>query len=91
MSVFHGGSPFTMVRDMGEGYVMLTPQKLKRFTLNDLLKLKEELDRQTRILRTEVPAAGDAQAIQKHNRKMQRLSSGGRVINTEIQAKRKKS
>ena len=79
-----------MVKDIAEGYTLLSKPKMKRFTVNDLQRLKEEIDNTVRNLRGDAPDAADYMAIQKHNRKIQRLMSANRMIQTEMQDKRRR-
>ncbi len=73
MSVFLGGSAYTMVRDIAEGYIIATELTFKKFQRADFQAFGFELDKLMRETRAAVPPTGDVEATQKRHRKMQRL------------------
>ncbi len=72
---FPGGSAYALVRDMAEGYFLVTERTFKTMTRADLEQLTFELDRHLRELRGDQPSLEDLQAIQLRQRRMQRLNS----------------
>jgi hypothetical protein len=72
---FPGGSAYAMVRDVAEGYLLVTERTFKTLTRGDLDQLTFEIDRHLRELRGDQPALDDLQAIQLRQRRMQRLNS----------------
>ncbi|HPR63142.1 MAG TPA: hypothetical protein PK014_02880 [Thermoanaerobaculia bacterium] len=90
MSSFIGGSPFAMVRDISEGYILLSAPKLKRFSIQDLQRLREELEKVTRTMRGEMPDSSDTAKLQSHQRKLMRLVSASRVVQQEMTAKHRR-
>jgi hypothetical protein len=72
---FPGGSAYAMVRDVAEGYFLVTERTFKTMTRADLEQLTFEIDRHLRELRGDQPALDDLQAIQLRQRRMQRLNS----------------
>jgi hypothetical protein len=64
-----------MVRDVAEGYLLVTERTFKTMTRPELDQLAFEFDRHLRELRGEQPSLDDLAAIQLRQRKMQRLNS----------------
>lgn len=73
MSVFIGGSAFAMARDITEGYIIVSEHTFKKFHTADLAALQFEFEKLIRELRAEVVPADEVEAVQKKNRKLQRL------------------
>jgi hypothetical protein len=76
MSAFLGGSAYTMVRDIADGYVIATELTFKKFQTFGF-----ELDKLLREIRGNVPPTGDVDATQKRHRKMQRLQQALTIAN----------
>jgi hypothetical protein len=72
---FPGGSAYAMVRDVAEGYLLITDRTFKTMTRADLDQLTFEIDRHLRELRGDQPSLDDLAAIQQRQRRMQRLNS----------------
>jgi hypothetical protein len=72
---FPGGSAYAMVRDVAEGYLLVTERTFKNLSRADLEQLTFEIDRHTRELRGDQPPLDDLQAIQLRQRRLQRLNS----------------
>jgi hypothetical protein len=89
MGNFIGGSPFTMVRDLGEGYILLAESQLKKFTVPELDQLRLELEKQTREMRGSPPPQDQPQEIQVHQRKLMRLTGALRMILGRLQKMRR--
>jgi hypothetical protein len=77
---FPGGSAYALVRDMAEGYFLVTERTFKTMTRADLEQLTFELDRHLRELRGDQPSLDDLQAIQLRQRRMQRLNSALNMV-----------
>jgi len=75
MAVFPGGSAYAMVKDIAEGYLLVTERTYARFAKPELDQLLFELDRALRDVRGSQPAIDDLAAVQQRNRKIQRLNS----------------
>ena len=73
MSVFTGGSAYTMVRDIADGFVLPTELTFKQFRTNDFVTFSQEADKFLREIRGNAPLASDVEATQKRHRRMQRL------------------
>jgi hypothetical protein len=81
MGNFLGGSAYTMVRDIAEGYVIASELTFKKFQAGDFQQFGFELDKLLREIRSNVPPTGDVEATQKRHRKMQRLQQALTIAN----------
>ena len=72
---FPGGSAYAMVRDIAEGYFLVTERTFGRFDRGELEQIRFEIDRYMREVRGDQPSLEDLPAIQKRNRKIQRLNT----------------
>ena len=81
MGNFLGGSAYTMVRDIAEGYVIASELTFKKFQPGDFQTFGFELDKLLREIRGNVPPTGDVDATQKRHRKMQRLQQALTIAN----------
>jgi hypothetical protein len=82
MSVFIGGSAFAMVRDIAEGYIIIAENTFKKFHPGELAAFQFEVEKQLRELRSEAVGASDLDAIQRKNRKLQRLQQSITIANS---------
>lgn len=85
MASFPGGSAYAMVRDIAEGYFLVTERTFSRFDRGDLGQLQFEIDRHMREVRGDQPPLDDLQAIQKRNRRIQRLNTALMVLRSYVQ------
>ncbi|MEJ5165737.1 MAG: hypothetical protein WHV67_01770 [Thermoanaerobaculia bacterium] len=83
MANFLGGSAFSMMKEISEGYFSLSEVILKKYSLSELMELKNEGAKQLRELRANQPQE-DPLEIQKHQRKIMRLSGALRQIEARI-------
>lgn len=83
MPNFLGGSAFSMIKEISEGYFTISEVILKKYGLAELIELKNEGHKQLRDLRSNLPKE-DPLEIQKHQRKIMRLSSALRQIEARI-------
>jgi hypothetical protein len=81
---FIGGSAYAMARDVGEGYILLNVNVLKRLKAEELKALRFEIDRLLMTLRGEQHSLEDMTGIQLKNRKLSRLNSAVALINNQI-------
>ncbi len=81
MSAFLGGSAYTMVRDVAEGYIIATELTFKKFQAAEFQQFGFEADKLLREIRGNVPPTGDIDATQKRHRKMQRLQQAMTIAN----------
>jgi hypothetical protein len=77
---FPGGSAYSMVRDVAEGYLLVTERTFKTLNRGDLDQLGFEMDRHLRELRGDQPALDDLPAVQLRQRKIQRLNSALMIL-----------
>jgi len=75
VSKFIGGSAKSMANQLMEGYILINPHVLKRYTLEELRKLREELEKLQRELRAQQIPLEDNQAIQMRNHRLQKIGS----------------
>ena len=73
MSVFVGGSAYNMVRDVADGFVLVSERTFRSFSPRDITEFGTEAEKLLREVRSDQPALSDVVAIQKRQRKMQRL------------------
>jgi hypothetical protein len=88
MGNFTGGSAYAMVRDIAEGFVLVTDRTFQRLLVPELDQLAFELDRHLREIRGEQPALDDLPAIQQRNRKLQRMNSCLMMLRSHRQQRR---
>ncbi|HMF08226.1 MAG TPA: hypothetical protein VKJ00_03750 [Thermoanaerobaculia bacterium] len=81
MSVFLGGSAYTMVRDISEGYIIATELTFRKFQAGDFQQFGFEADKLLREIRGNVPPTGDVDGVQKRHRRMQRLQQALTIAN----------
>jgi hypothetical protein len=72
---FQSGSAFAMVRDIADGYLLVTERTFRQMNRADLDQMTFELERHVRELRGEHCAPDDVAGNQQRNRKIQRVNS----------------
>jgi hypothetical protein len=77
-----------MVRDVAEGYTLVTERTFRALNAGELEKLSFEMDRHMRELRGDQPALDDIPAIQQRNRRIQRLNQALLVLRSVRQRPR---
>lgn len=88
MSVFSGGSPYSMARDVADGYIITTELTFKQFKPPDFQTFLFELDKLLREIRGNQPATNDIEGIQKRQRRLQRLQQALTIANN-VRARRR--
>jgi hypothetical protein len=81
MSAFLGGSAYSMVRDIADGYIIASELTFKKFQPADFQTFGFEIDKLLREIRGNVPETGDVEATQKRQRRMQRLQQALTIAN----------
>jgi len=81
MSVFLGGSAYNMVRDLAEGFIIVTERTFKVYNPQQLSDFQMEAERYLREVRANQAATGDVEATQKRQRRMQRLQQSITIAN----------
>lgn len=81
MSVFVGGSAYNMARDIADGYVIATELTFKQFKPPDFQTFTFEADKLLREIRGTQPPTNETEALQKRQRRMQRLQQALTIAN----------
>ncbi len=89
MSHFVGGSAPAMVRQIAEGYTLVSAVSLKKFTVAELEQLRFEIERRLRDIRGEPMDLEDVPAIQQRNRRISRLEGALRVVRGTLGQRRR--
>jgi len=89
MSNFTGGSAYAMVQQIAGGYVLVTERTFNRLAPGELTQLNFEIEKVLREVRGDQPALDDTDAIQKRNRKIQRLNSCRMMLQSYRQRRRR--
>lgn len=77
---FPGGSAWAMVRDIGEGYLLVTERTFSRLGAAEMQQLSFELERRVRQVRGNQPSLDDQKELQSRNRRLQRLVGAQRML-----------
>ncbi len=88
MSHFIGGSAYAMVQQVADGFLLVTERTFRRLGRAELDQLNLEIEKTLRAVRGDQPAAGDLQAIQQRNRRIQRLNTCRMMLRTYRQQHR---
>ena len=88
MGNFIGGSAQAMVRQVSEGYLLVTERNFKRLQRGDLDQLAFEIEKLLREIRGDQPDLDDREAIQVRNRRIQRLNTCRMMLRTYRQRRR---
>ena len=80
MAHFPGGSAWAMVKDIAEGYYLVTERSFRTFGAVEMDRIQFELDRRLREVRGDQPDLEDLPAIQLRNRRLQRLQSAQMIL-----------
>ncbi|MGH9465416.1 MAG: hypothetical protein ACRD0X_07185 [Thermoanaerobaculia bacterium] len=79
---FPGGSAWAMVRDISEGYLLVTERSFVRLQRGELDQLTFELDRRLREVRGEQPPLDATAELQLRHRRISRLVGAQRILHT---------
>jgi hypothetical protein len=77
---FPGGSAWAMVREVAEGYLLVTERTFVRLTAEELNQITFELDRRLREVRGEQPPLDATAELQLRNRRISRLVGAQRIL-----------
>ena len=88
MSVFLSGSAYNMVSSVADGYIMLSERTFKSYKPHELTEFLFETDKLLREIRAEQPGLDNQEAVQKRQRKMQRLQQALTIANAVRSRKR---
>lgn len=81
MSVFLGGSAYNMVREMADGFIIVTERTFKQYKPQDLTEFQMEAEKYLREIRGNQPPVTDLEATQKRQRRLQRIQQSITVVN----------
>ena len=73
MSVFIGGSAYNMVRDVADGFILVSERTFRSYKAHEIQEFTMEAERFLREVRSDQPALTEVEAIQKRQRRMRRL------------------
>ncbi len=88
MGKFLGGSAFAMSREISEGYILISPNSLKKYSNAEIKALQQELEKLQREIRAELPPQDDSVAIKKRNWKIQRISSALTTLRNALRSRK---
>ncbi len=88
MGNFIGGSAYSMTQQVAEGFTLVTERTFRRLNRGELDLLNMEIEKSLRTIRSDQPALDDTQAIQKRNRRIQRLNTCRMMLRTFRQRRR---
>jgi predicted ABC-class ATPase len=88
MSVFLGGSAYNMVREMADGFIIVTERTFKMYKPQDLTEFQMEAEKYLREVRSNQPVATDLENTQKRQRRLQRIQQSITVVNA-VRARRR--
>jgi hypothetical protein len=88
MSVFSGGSAYATVRDIADGYIIITELTFKQYKPPDFQNFLFEADKLLREIRATQPAVTDTDGIQKRQRRIQRVQQALTIANN-VKARRR--
>jgi hypothetical protein len=75
VSVFTGGSAYSMIRDIADGFIIASELTFKQFKAGDFVLFSQEADKLLREIRGNPPPVTDVEATQKRQRRMQRVQN----------------
>lgn len=75
-----GGSAFAMVESIVEGHLLVTERTFARLKSSELDRLTFEIERRLRALRSTQPDLEDSLALQRRNRRLQRLNTARAML-----------
>ena len=84
MSVFIGGSAYNMVRDIADGFVVVSERTFRNYGRKELADFAQEINRLLQEVRSAQPDSTDIAAVQKRQRKMQRLLQALTLANAAV-------
>jgi hypothetical protein len=87
MSVFIGGSAYNMVRDIADGFVVVSERTFRNYGRRELADFAQETNRLLQEVRSAQPDSSDVSAIQKRQRRMQRLLQALTLANAAVARK----
>ena len=87
MSVFTGGSAYNMVRDIADGFIPVNDRTFRKYGPREIADFCQEANRLLKEVRADQPALSQTEAIQKRQRRMQRLQQALTMASAALQRK----
>ncbi len=87
MSIFIGGSAYNMARDIADGFIVVSERTFRNFGRKELADFAQETNRLLQEVRSAQPDSSDIPAVQKRQRKMQRLLQALTLANAAVARK----
>lgn len=84
---FMGGSAYAMAQSLMEGYIIPSPNNLKRLTVDELRELLFEIEKLLRENRSLIIDPNDFPSLRDRNQKVMKLQSAHHAISSFIQLK----
>jgi len=81
MSVFNGGSAYNMVRDVADGFTLVSERTFKGYSRKDITEFVMESERLVREIRADQPPLSETVLVQKRHRRLQRLQQAMTLAN----------
>jgi hypothetical protein len=81
MSVYLGGAAYNMVRELADGFIIVTERTFKQYKPQELTDFQMEADKLLREVRANQPSATELEATQKRQRRMQRIQHAITIVN----------
>ena len=81
MSVFTGGSAYSMANSIADGYIITSELTFKKFQDSDLRTFLSESDRLLREIRGNQVPIDDVQGAQTRQRRLQRVTQAITIAN----------
>ena len=88
MSVFLGGSAYNMVRDVADGFILVTERTFRKYRPREFAEFSQEVKGFLTEVRSNQPALTDTEAIQKRQQRMQRLQQALSIASAVLQRQR---
>ncbi len=88
MSVFIGGSAYNMVRDVADGYIIISERTFRNYAPGQFAEFSQEANRLLTEIRSDQPALTEVEATQKRQRRMRRLQQALTIAASIQQRKR---
>jgi hypothetical protein len=88
MSVFIGGSAYNMVRDIAEGYIIVSERTFRKYAPGEFAEFSLEANRFLTEVRSNQPALTEIDEIQKRQRRMRRLQQAMTIAAAVLQRQR---
>lgn len=76
-----GGSAYNMVRDIADGFILVSERTFRNYKPREITAFTLEAERLLREVRSDQPPLSDIEAIQKRQRRIQRLQQALTIAN----------